>query len=88
MAPISQTLVLLSFAAMASVPQGFVTVDMRGLKAALIERSRSERVSVSSLVRTLVASGLRQVGEGSSEESLRNLRCAPKSELSIRVSPS
>lgn len=33
----------------------FVTVDMRGLKAALVERARAERVSVSVLVRRAVA---------------------------------
>lgn len=45
---------------MTSVPQEFVTVDMRGLKAALLARSRADRVSVSSLVRAFVASGLGQ----------------------------
>ena len=43
--------------AMASVPHEFVTVDMLGLKGALIKRSRSDRVSVSSLVRAFVARG-------------------------------
>ena len=86
-APISQTLALLSFAAMPSVPPEFVTVDMRGLKTVLIERSRSERVSVSSLVRTLVASGLQQTGEGVLLERSSDLPRAPKSKLSIRVSP-
>ena len=33
----------------------FVTVDMRGLKAALVARAQSERVSVSVLVRSAVA---------------------------------
>jgi hypothetical protein len=59
-APISQTLALLSFATMSPVSQEFVTVDMRGLKAALVERSRVDRVSVSSLVRAFVARGLGQ----------------------------
>ena len=36
----------------------FVTVDMRGLKAALVARAQSERVSVSVLVRDAVARGL------------------------------
>jgi hypothetical protein len=35
--------------------QDFVTVDMRGLKGALIARARSERVSVSMLMREAVA---------------------------------
>ena len=37
----------------------FVTVDMRGLKAALVARAQAERVSVSVLVRGAVA---RQLG--------------------------
>lgn len=36
----------------------FVTVDMRGLKAALVARARAERVSVSVLVRAAVARDL------------------------------
>lgn len=36
----------------------FVTVDMRGLKAALVARAQAERVSVSVLVRSAVARGL------------------------------
>ena len=38
--------------------QDFVTVDMRGLKAALVARAQTERVSVSVLVRTAVARDL------------------------------
>jgi hypothetical protein len=43
----------------------FVTVDMRGLKAALVARARAERVSVSALVRDAVARylGLADVAE-------------------------
>ena len=37
----------------------FVTVDMRGLKAALVARAQAERVSVSVLVRGAVA---REIG--------------------------
>ena len=40
---------------MSNLHHDFVTVDMRGLKAALVERARSERVSVSALVRRAVA---------------------------------
>ena len=36
----------------------FVTVEMRGLKAALVARAQSERVSVSALVRAAVARDL------------------------------
>ena len=45
----------------------FVTVDMRGLKAAMVERALTERVSVSVLVRGAVARelGLAGVAEAS-----------------------
>jgi hypothetical protein len=46
-----------------SVPN-FVTVDMRGLKAALVARARAERVSVSVLVRGAVARDLGLAVEG------------------------
>jgi len=39
---------------MASVPQEFVTVDMRGLKVALVARAEAERLSVSAIVRRAV----------------------------------
>ncbi len=42
----------------------FVTVDMRGLKAALVARAQMERVSVSVLVRGAVARDLRLFVEG------------------------
>lgn len=45
----------------------FVTVDMRGLKAALVARARAERVSVSVLVRGAVA---RDLGPSAACESL------------------
>lgn len=47
---------------MAPVPQEFVTVDMRGLKGALVERAKTERVAVSALVRAFVEVGLGQSG--------------------------
>ena len=40
---------------MNTVPHDFVTVDMRGLKAALVARARERRVSVSVVVRDAVA---------------------------------
>jgi hypothetical protein len=43
---------------MNSVPHDFVTVDMRGLKAALVERARLQRVAVSVVVRDAVARAL------------------------------
>ncbi|WP_088279916.1 hypothetical protein [Ideonella sp. A 288] len=42
----------------------FVTVDMRGLKAALVARAQAERVSVSVLVRAAVAHDLGLAVEG------------------------
>jgi hypothetical protein len=41
-----------------SVPHDFVTVDMRGLKGALVERARRQRVAVSVVVREAVARAL------------------------------
>ena len=46
----------------------FVTVDMRGLKAALVARAQAERVSVSVLVRGAVA---RDLGLGAEREPQR-----------------
>ena len=43
---------------MDTVPHEFVTVDMRGLKAALVARARERRVSVSVVVREAVARAL------------------------------
>ena len=40
---------------MSNVSHDFVTVDMRGLKAALVDRSRADRVSISTVVRRAVA---------------------------------
>ena len=39
---------------MTSSSHDFVTVDMRGLKAALVARAQAERVSVSAVVRRAV----------------------------------
>jgi hypothetical protein len=43
---------------MTAVPHEFVTVDMRGLKGALVARARERRVSVSVVVREAVARAL------------------------------
>jgi len=43
---------------MNTVPHEFVTVDMRGLKAALVARARERKVSVSVVVRDAVARAL------------------------------
>ena len=68
---------------------GFVTVEMRGLKAALVARAQAERVSVSVLVRGAVARdlGLATDGEASDMDALtaRPVNAASV-KLSIRMS--
>jgi hypothetical protein len=60
----------------------FVTVDMRGLKAALVERANADRVSVSVLVRAAVAREL-----GIAEPSVRpGTSGSDTVKLSIRMS--
>jgi hypothetical protein len=66
----------------------FVTVDMRGLKAALVARARAERVSVSVLVRGAVARdlGLCADGEASRVDGPTAGRASTASvKLSIRM---
>lgn len=73
---------------MSTVPHEFVTVEMRGLKAALLARANSERTSVSTIVRRAVA---RELG-GGPELAMQHLsadeRVAPGGsmvKLSIRL---
>jgi hypothetical protein len=54
---------------MNTVPHEFVTVDMRGLKAALIARAREEGVSVSVVVRDAVARALPSGQEAAPREA-------------------
>ena len=66
----------------------FVTVEMRGLKAALVARAQAQRVSVSELVRCAVARdlGLSVVdGEPQSVEVPRGVGHAASVKLSIRM---
>ncbi len=66
----------------------FVTVDMRGLKAALVARAQAERVSVSALVRSAVARdlGLAADGEVSSMDApTAGTVSATSVKLSIRM---
>jgi len=66
----------------------FVTVDMRGLKAALVARAQVERVSVSALVRCAVARdlGLSAAGEAGRIESAVAVPAGTASvKLSIRM---
>ncbi len=67
----------------------FVTVDMRGLKAALVARAQAERVSVSVLVRSAVARDLGLEAEGEASrmvESTERPSSATAVKLSIRMS--
>ncbi len=66
----------------------FVTVEMRGLKAALVARAQAQRVSVSELVRSAVARdlGLSVVeGEPQSVEVPHGVGHAASVKLSIRM---
>ena len=66
----------------------FVTVDMRGLKAALVARAQAQRVSVSELVRSAVARDLGLLvvnGETQSEEVPQGAEHTAYVKLSIRM---
>jgi predicted HicB family RNase H-like nuclease len=63
----------------------FVTVDMRGLKAALVARAQAERVSVSVLVRGAVARDLGHAVPGESPQAEAQ-SAAPASEASVKLS--
>jgi len=54
---------------MSTIPHEFVTVDMRGLKAALVARAQAERVSVSVLVRSAVARELGLANAGADHQA-------------------
>lgn len=67
----------------------FVTVEMRGLKAALVARAQAERVSVSALVRSAVARDLGLAADGEAcrlEEASAGSVSAASVKLSIRMS--
>jgi hypothetical protein len=66
----------------------FVTVDMRGLKAALLLRARADRVSVSALVRRAVAGnlGLSDLPTLPTSAASPDMACSPTTvKLSIRL---
>jgi hypothetical protein len=67
----------------------FVTVDMRGLKAALVARAQVERVSVSVLVRGAVALelGLAMAADNQQTTSAVATSSAASVKLSIRLTP-
>lgn len=70
---------------MNTTAQDFVTVDMRGLKAALVARAQAERVSVSVLVRSAVA---RDLGLAARDEAGRMVESAerPSSATTVKLS--
>jgi hypothetical protein len=68
----------------------FVTVDMRGLKAALVARAQSERVSVSVLVRDAVGRELGLPNAAADQQSAAlagTASSAASVKLSIRMTP-
>ena len=67
----------------------FVTVDMRGLKAALVARAQAQRVSVSVLVRDAVARGLGLAKAAADHQaaSAGATSNAASVKLSIRMTP-
>ena len=67
---------------MNTVPHEFVTVDMRGLKAALVARARERRVSVSVVVRDALTKAL-PLEPGASNQTTLPIARAVK--LSIRL---
>ena len=63
----------------------FVTVDMRGLKAALVARARSDRTTVSTVVRAAVMHELGLVDAGEQGPSMATFPSAASVKLSIRM---
>lgn len=66
----------------------FVTVDMRGLKAALVARAQTERVSVSVLVRSAVVRELglaKPVADQQASAPAASASSATKVKLSVRL---
>ena len=63
----------------------FVTVEMRGLKAALVARAQAERVSVSVLVRSAVARDLGLAADGEASR-MNALTSGPANAASVKLS--
>jgi hypothetical protein len=63
----------------------FVTVEMRGLKAALVARAQAERVSVSVLVRSAVARDL-GLSAGGEPSRIDSSATSPTSAASVKLS--
>ena len=70
---------------MSNIPHDFVSVDMRGLKAALVARAQSQRVSVSVVVRTAVARELGPEGPLDSFNAASGPVVAKAVKVSIRL---
>ena len=72
---------------MTSSPHDFVTVDMRGLKAALVARAQAQRLSVSAVVRRAVKRDLGLANESAEHEASAPSATAAAStvKLSIRL---
>ena len=63
----------------------FVTVDMRGLKAALVARAQAERVSVSAMVRSAVAREL-GLAKAAADQQVAALAGTASSAASVKLS--
>ena len=70
---------------MKTTAHDFVTVEMRGLKAALVARAQAERVSVSVLVRGAVARDLGLAAEGQASR-MDALTAGPASAAGVKLS--
>ena len=71
---------------MNTVPHDFVTVDMRGMKAALVARAREHRVSVSVMVRDAVARTLPFTVETAPADSSRPAIGAGEPSTTVKLS--
>jgi hypothetical protein len=75
---------------MNNISHDFVTIDMRGLKAALVARAQAQRVSVSVLVRAAVARDLEQAVVAEPHRAAGQAAAASTTacvKLSIRMTP-
>jgi hypothetical protein len=71
---------------MNTVPHDFVTVDMRGLKAALVARAREQRVSVSVVVRDAVERAMPSVLEVAPRGAVRASADAEDARGTVKLS--
>jgi len=71
---------------MNTVPHDFVTVDMRGLKAALVARARERRVSVSVIVRDAISRTLPSTVETAPADASRPAIGAGEPSTTVKLS--